>query len=114
MSINLLEMLKTSVGPEISKQACSYLGESENSVKSAVDAIFPTLVGGVMQTGKSHDGANILLNLINSGPSIDAGMLGNLAGLFSGGERTGTLLGIGGTLLRTLFGDKADGINAAR
>jgi OmpA-OmpF porin, OOP family len=113
MSINLLDMLKTSVGPEITKQACGYLGESESSVKAAVDAIFPTLIGGLMQTGKSSDGAAKLLNQINSGPSIDASMLGNLAGLFSGGERTGTLLGIGSTLLRTLFGDKADGINAA-
>ncbi|MEY4729099.1 MAG: OmpA/MotB domain protein, partial [Pseudomonadota bacterium] len=113
MSINLLEMLKTSVAPEITKQASSYLGESESSVKSAVDAIFPTLIGGLMQSGKSTEGATKLLNLVNTGPSIDAGMLANLAGLFSGGERTGTLLGIGGMLIRTLFNDKADGINAA-
>jgi outer membrane protein OmpA-like peptidoglycan-associated protein len=113
MSINLLEMLKTSIAPEIAKQASGYLGESEGSVKAAVDSIFPTLIGGLMQTGKSPEGATKLLNMINTGPSIDASMLGNLAGLFSGGERTGTLLGIGGTLLRSLFSDKADGINAA-
>ena len=113
MSINLLEMLKSSVAPEITKQASSYLGESEGSIKSAVDAIFPTLIGGLMQSGKSSDGASKLLNLINTGPSIDAGMLNNLAGLFSGGERTGTLLGIGSMLMRSVFHDKADGINAA-
>ncbi len=113
MSVNLLEMLKSSVAPEITKQAASYLGESPSAIQTAVDAILPTLIGGLMQKGANADGADKLLNLVNTGPSIDAGMLGNLVGLFSGGERTGTLLSIGGTLLRSLFGDKTDGINAA-
>jgi OmpA-OmpF porin, OOP family len=113
MSVNLLEMLKSSVAPEITKQAASYLGETPSGVQAAVDAILPTLIGGLMQKGATNDGASTLLNLINTGPTIDAGMLSNLSGLFSGGERTGTLLGIGGTLLRSLFGDKAGSINAA-
>ncbi len=113
MSVNLLEMLKSSVAPEITKQAAHYLGETPSAVQTTVDAIFPTLIGGLMQKGASNDGATTLLNLINTGPTIDAGMISNLSGLFSGGERTGTLLGIGGTLLRTVFGDKAGGINAA-
>ncbi|MGB8856804.1 MAG: DUF937 domain-containing protein [Burkholderiales bacterium] len=113
MTINLLEMLKSSIAPEIVKQASTYLGESEVGVRAAVDSILPTLIGGLMQKGATQDGANKLLALINSGPSIDTSMLSNLSGLFSGGERTGTLLGIGGTLLRSVFEDKADGVNAA-
>ncbi|MGB8338097.1 MAG: OmpA family protein [Burkholderiales bacterium] len=113
MPINLFEMLKSTIAPEIVKQTTHYLGESEASIKAAVDSIMPTLVGGLMQSGKTAEGAGKLLNLINSGPSIDTSMLANLTGLFSGGERTGTLLGIGGTLIRSLFGDKADSINAA-
>lgn len=113
MTINLLEMLKSSIAPEIVKQASTYLGESEVGVRAAVDSILPTLIGGLMRKGATQDGANKLLALINSGPSIDTSMLSNLSGLFSGGERTGTLLGIGGTLLRSVFEEKADGVNAA-
>ncbi len=113
MSLNLLEMLETSVVPEISKQATSYLGESSSGVKSAIASILPTLVGGLMQSGASNEGAGKLLAMINTGPSIEPGMLTNLSGLFSGGERTGTLLSIGGTLLKNIFGDRADGIYSA-
>lgn len=113
MAINLLDMLKTAVAPEITKQATTYLGESPSSIQSAVEAIMPTLVGGLMQKGATHEGAGTLLNMINTGPSIEPSMLINLSGLFSGGERTGTLLGIGGTLIKSLFGDRSGGINSA-
>jgi OmpA-OmpF porin, OOP family len=113
MTINLLDMLQSAVAPEIIKQATTYLGESHSSIQSSVEAIMPTLVGGLMQKGATSEGANTLLNLINTGPSIEPSMLTNLSGLFSGGERTGTLLGIGGTLIKTLFGDRAAGINSA-
>jgi len=109
MAINLLDMLKTTAGSALIKQASSYLGESELKTGSAVNAIFPALLGSVMQKGNSTGGAESLLGILKEG-NFNGSMLENLGGLFNGGAKTDSLLNTGTSLLSGLLGNKLGGI----
>jgi outer membrane protein OmpA-like peptidoglycan-associated protein len=68
--------------------------------------ILPALLGGLANKGSTADGAGNLLDMLR-GPDVDSGLLGNLAGLFSGGTRTESLVSLGTSLVKGLLGEKA-------
>lgn len=106
MATNLLEMFTDAIGDQIASQASQYLGESESGTKSALGMLLPALLGGVAKHGSTVSGAADLLKTLG-GAQLDTGLLGNLAGLFSGGGRTDALVSLGTTLVKGVFGDKA-------
>jgi outer membrane protein OmpA-like peptidoglycan-associated protein len=83
----------------------SFLGASESSMKGAVGAALPALLGGVMQKASTPSGAAELMKLLNT-PGLDAGIAGNLGSYLGGGKKTSGLLSMGSGLLSSLFGDK--------
>ena len=105
MAINLLEMMSSAIGPQLVGQAGRFLGASESTMQSAVDAALPALLGGLMQKGSTVSGAATLMSLLNT-PGLDTGMLGNLGSFLGGGEKTNALLKLGGSLLPGVFGDR--------
>ena len=105
MAFNLLETFTDALGSQLVNQASKYLGESESGTKSAVNMLLPALLGGLAKQGSTTEGAAGLLKTL-SGSNVDSGLLGNLAGLFSGGSRTDSLVSLGTSLARGLFGDK--------
>jgi outer membrane protein OmpA-like peptidoglycan-associated protein len=105
MAINILEMLTDALGDQVVSQASKYLGESESGTKSALGMLLPALLGGLAKQGSTSDGAAGLLKTL-AGSDVDSGILGDLAGLFSGGTRTESLVGLGTSLVKGLFGDK--------
>lgn len=110
MSVNLLDMLTSSVGSPLVGQASKFLGESESGTRSAVGALLPALLGGMSQKAATPSGAADLFKLV-TGPNIDTGLLGNLAGMLTGGSNTSSLLSLGSSLASSLFGgDKVGGL----
>jgi len=105
MAINLLEMMSSAIGPQLVGQAGRFLGASESTTQSAVDAALPALLGGLMQKGATASGAATLMSLLNT-PGLDPGMVGNLGSFLGGGEKTNALLKLGGSLLPGIFGDR--------
>jgi len=105
MAINLLEMMSSAIGPQLVGQAGRFLGASESTTQSAVDAALPALLGGLMQKGSTASGAATLMSLLNT-QGLDPGMLGNLGSFLGGGEKTNALLKLGGSLLPGIFGDR--------
>jgi outer membrane protein OmpA-like peptidoglycan-associated protein len=113
MAMNILDALSGSVGKELVGQASRYLGESEAGTTSAVGALMPALLGGMMQKASTGQGAADLFKLVN-GSNIDTSMLGSLAGLFSGGSNTSALTSLGTSLATSLFGgDRTGGLTSA-
>lgn len=106
MATNLLELITDAIGSQITSQASSYLGESEKNTGSALSMLLPALLGGLTKQGSTADGAASLLKTLN-GSDVDTSLLGNLAGLFSGGSRTDSLVSLGTQLVGSLFGEKA-------
>jgi outer membrane protein OmpA-like peptidoglycan-associated protein len=109
MAINLLETLTEALGSQIAKQASEYLGEPENTTKSALGFILPALLGSLSKQGSTPDGADSLLKTLG-GANIDSGLLGNIAGLFSDKTKTDSLVSLGTSLAGSLFGDKVGSI----
>jgi len=105
MATNLLEMMSSAIGPQLVGQAGRFLGASESTMQSAVDAALPALLGGLMQKGSTASGAATLMSLLNT-PGLDAGIVGNLGSSLGGGEKTNALLKLGGSLLPGIFGDR--------
>jgi outer membrane protein OmpA-like peptidoglycan-associated protein len=111
MTDNLLSLAQSALGGDFAKLAGQFLGESVPSTQSALSSLLPAVLGGVAQKAQTSDGLSSLMSLINS-PSVDTGILDNVAGLFgSGGSGVSSLMKLGtSTLVPALFGDKAGGL----
>ena len=103
MSINLLDLFKDAVGDQIAKQASGFLGESTENTTSALGAILPSLMGGLMKKGAEDGGAASILDFMNTN-KVDGSILDNLGGLFGGGKSTNGLLEAGSGILDFVFG----------
>lgn len=114
MNVNLLSLLQQSLGGDFPNLAGQFLGESQGATQSALGSLLPAVIGGIARKGATPQGATGLMSLIN-GASLDAGALGNLAGLFSGGGTGVNALRETGaaTLVPALFGDKAGALISA-
>ena len=100
MSINLLDLVKGSVGGQMGPLA-GILGEDETKTSSAVNAALPALIGGLMKKASTPQGADEVFKTLDD---HDGGILDNIGGLLGGGNHTG-LLNTGTSLLGMLFGN---------
>lgn len=108
MSINLLDLVKDQVTGALTKQASSFLGESESSVGSALGAIMPTLLGSVVQKSSTPAGAQGIMDMIGK---LDLGSLSNIASVFGGGaSNVNSLMNTGGGMVDALLGNKTSGV----
>lgn len=105
MSINLLEIAQTTLGPILLSKAGDLFGLNQEQGKTALATILPTLLGGVLNKASTKDGATALYKAVTDS-SVDShisnltGLLGTASGVSKLGEQGGKALGF-------LFGDKA-------
>jgi outer membrane protein OmpA-like peptidoglycan-associated protein len=102
---NLMELMQSSLTPQLAGDASTYLGESPASTRSAVTAAIPAILAGLAQKSATAGGAAQLFNMITS-PQVDTGLAANPAGWLGGGPKTASLLSQGSSLLQGLFGDR--------
>ncbi|OWY23774.1 DUF937 domain-containing protein [Sphingobacteriales bacterium UPWRP_1] len=109
MNVNLLDLLKSYLTDEVIGYASSFLGEGKTETGKAVNAILPTILGGLMSKASTTTGANSLLNMLNNQQN-EGNMLNNLSGLFGGGDSSNDMLRTGSSVLGNIFGDKVGGV----
>ena len=105
MSVNLMELLTSSVGSKLLGPASKFLGESESATNSAIGGILPSILGGLMDKSSGSAGAGELMDLFSKS---DDGLMDNVTDLFSGGSNSGgisNLLSGGSSVLGLLFGN---------
>ena len=108
MAINLLDMLKDQVGSQLVSQASSFLGENADSTGKALDGIFPSLLGTLIQKGTDEGGAGDLLNMLSGN---DGSIIEDIGNIFGGGSSAVEgLLNNGSGIISSLLGDKIGGI----
>ena len=105
MSINLLNMVKEVAGDSMIKQASSFLGAEESTTKTAFGAVLPSLLGSMIEKGSNDEGANSLLNFINTN-NHDGSILDKVGDLLGGGTSADGLLNSGAGVLKFLVGEK--------
>ena len=109
MSVNLLDLAKSSLTPILISKAGSLFGLDEGIASKALGAVLPTLLSGVLNKSSTPQGADSLLNAIKD-DSVDSNIVNNLSSLLSSESGVQTLGTQGGKLLGFLFGDKASGL----
>src|SRR5262245_46394372 len=109
MAVNLIEMAKGYLTPDIVQKAASFVGESESATQKGMNAIIPTLIAGLANQASTSGGAEKLSRILDTG-KYDGSGLNNLGSLFSGGEATQKAITQGRDTLSSLFGSKTEGL----
>jgi len=112
MNIDILELLNSTLGGPFIRQAGSYLGESEDSTRSAVRSVGPAMVAGLMQQAAAPNGlVEIFRNLTDE--RVDSGIAGKLAAHFGNRGSLESLLNSGESLGGALFGNRMGNVSNA-
>ena len=109
MAVNLIELMKGYLTPDIVQKAASFVGESESATQKAMNGIVPTLIAGLANQASTNGGAEKLSRMLDTG-KYDGSALSNLGSLFSGGETTQKAITQGKDTLSSLFGNKTEGL----
>ena len=109
MAVNLIELVKGYLTPDIVQKAASFVGESESATQKSLNGIVPTLIAALSNQASTPGGAEKLSRMIEAG-KYDGSALNNLGSLFAGGETTQKTITQGKDILSSLFGNKTEGV----
>ena len=109
MAVNLIELAKGYLTPDIIQKAASFVGESEPATQKGMNGIIPTLIAGLANQASTSGGAEKLSRILDTG-KYDGSALNNLGSLFSGGETTQKAVTQGKDILSSLFANKTEGL----
>jgi len=109
MAVNLVELAKEYLTPDVLQKAASFVGESEPATRKAMNGIVPTLVAALANQASTTGGAEKLSRMLD-GAKYDGTALNNLGSLFAGGETTQKVITQGKDILSSLFGNKTEGL----
>lgn len=84
MSVNLMDLVKSQLTPEMLSQLGGSVGADAQSTGSALSAIVPALIGRLSSNASSEGGASAIWNALDR--DHDGSVLNDLTGLFSGGQ----------------------------
>lgn len=102
--MNLVDLIKSNVTPELLAKAAGFMGESSESTSKGIGAAIPSILGGILNSSNNSNTMGKIWDLINHKDN-DPGMLNNLGDLFSGSSAVASSNGIGSSLLSLLFGN---------
>ena len=106
MPINIIDLLKNEFSDEIIDKLAAFVGLDSSKIRSGLGAIFPALIGALVNKGASSSGAADILNMIRKG-GYGAATLKGLSSAFSGGDATKDMMSSGAGLLDGILGDRA-------
>ena len=112
MAINLLDMVKSAVAGQVAEQLSSAVGIDKSKASSAIDAVAPVLLGGLLKKASTPSGASDLSKMFKE---QDTSILDNLGGLLGGGGSSSgvDLMSIGAKLLPMLLGSSQGSVISA-
>jgi outer membrane protein OmpA-like peptidoglycan-associated protein len=109
MAVNLFELMQSSLGSTLTREASRYIGEPETTTRAAVGAALPALLAGLMRQGSTPSAASELFKTL-TGPQVDTGLVGKLGGMLALGDKSA--LSLGNTLIGSLFGDRTGALTS--
>ncbi len=104
MGLNLINLLKDYITPEVISKASTFVGENESGTSKAVDSIVPTILAGLLHKSQSEDGLSSITNLLSTG-GHNGSVLNNVLNMFNGGEQTDNIIRGGAVAINTIFGE---------
>lgn len=83
MSVNLLDLAKQYITPETVASLSNNIGADQGATQSALNAILPSLLGGLTRNASDENGAASLLQALDR--DHDGSVLNDVVGFFSSG-----------------------------
>lgn len=111
MAIDLVDVVKGYLTPEVIEKAAIHVGESSGATQKALAGIVPALVGALMNKASTSDGAQQLLRMIEVG-KYGGNALNGVTSMFGGGAPTQSMLSIGQSIVDSLFGTKTGDVSS--
>lgn len=108
MNINLVEMAKGYLSPEVVKNGASFLGETPEATSRGLNAAIPAVLGGFVKSAM-HDPSGASISRILGEGQSEGASVEELSTFSAGGSRTDAILGKGHGMLTSLFGEKLSG-----
>jgi len=109
VAIDLVDIAKGYLTPDVLEKASGYVGESSGATQKALGVIVPTIVSALMNMASTNEGAQQLARTLDSG-KYNGSVLNSVTTLFAGGLATQNGLMTGQGVLESLFGSKLDGV----
>ncbi|MCU0707838.1 MAG: DUF937 domain-containing protein [Pirellula sp.] len=111
MAMNLMDMVKDAITGQVADQLGSAVGLDKKQTASALEAVVPMLLGGMMKKVSTSGGASELSAALRD---TDTSMLDNLGGLLGGGSSSvSNMIAMGTKLLPMLLGSSQGNIISA-
>jgi Bacterial protein of unknown function (DUF937) len=106
MNANLLSLSLDTLGCDFRRQLGTFLRESQNATRSALDLLLPVVIGRLAQKGATLEGGAELASLVDAA-QLDVTLLESIEGLFASPvSNVNRLLKVGTSrLVPWLFGD---------
>ncbi len=109
MAINLLELVKGFLTPDVVQKLATFVGKSPSATQSALAGGVPAIIGALSEMASTRAGAEQIGRMLDAG-KFDGSALNNPAGFFSGTGTSQSLVEAGKGLLGPLFGGKAGAV----
>ncbi len=103
MSVNLLDLLKGQISDKVIGQIAGLTNESASTTSSAMGAILPSILGGIVSKGATDSGAGSLLKMITD-QKMDGSLFNNLSGMLGGGSASNGFMEAGKGILGAVLG----------
>ena len=107
--MNLFGELKELLVGEVAIKAAAIIGEKEDKVKTAIEGLIPTVVGGLMKRATNETGATTLMNMVKKGKH-DGTIIEQLDSLLKNKESFVSFTEKGNNVVSMLLPDKKSSI----
>lgn len=107
--MNLFGELKELLVGEVAIKAAAIIGEKEEKVKTAIEGLIPTVVGGLMKRATNETGATTLMNMVKKGKH-DGTIIEQLDSLLKNKESFTSFTEKGSNVVSMLLPDKKSSI----
>ena len=112
MSMNLLQLMKTALGGQVTQRMSAHFGIDVSKVTTVFDTLAPTLIASVVKKADTPEGARALYSAIMS-PKVDSNIGTNLVSAIDNAESRNNLVKVGEGHIVNLLGDKAGDVIGA-
>ena len=109
MAVNILELVKGYLTPDVIQKAATFVGESPSATQSALAGAVPAIIGALSDMSSTKAGADQIGRTLDAG-RFDGTALNNPAGFFLATGTSQSLVETGKGLLGSVFGGKAGGV----
>lgn len=108
--MNIIETIKNTLSSGMLDQLSSMVGASPEQTRAAAGAAVPSILAGMSKLSESREGADRLSEILNN---LDPSIVGNLDGMFKGGQADKIQQQGGGILEKMLGGGLLAGLVSA-